>query len=184
MSSICAQAAQVEPRKSLGYKWGNKFDTVRFYCNVSSSWKPAIQSAMSTWNAVKDSTTGKSIVTMTTTNTPDTYGNVIYSQSLGKGVIAQAYPSYSSSGNLQKVDIAFNSGMSFSIGASSGKYDVQTVILHELGHSMGIVHCHETGESCFSSTCSSNAMNPVVGTNMTRRSLTSYDTSSKQNIYW
>ena len=38
-------------------------------------------------------------------------------------------------------------------------YDVKSVILHELGHALGIAHCHELedGETCFSPTCKKKA---------------------------
>lgn len=73
----------------------------------------------------------------------------------------------------------------FTVGAASNKYDIQTVATHELGHAIGVAHCHEKGESpCFSTTCSSNVMMREISSNSTRRTLTDYDKSSKQVIYW
>jgi Matrixin. len=80
---------------------------------------------------------------------------------------------------------AISSGMyTFTAGAASNKYDMQTVATHELGHAIGVAHCHEVNEtSCFSATCPSNVMMCVIYDNSMRRKLTDYDTSSKQLIY-
>ena len=89
------------------------------------------------------------------------------------------------SGNLSSFTITFNlQDFSFSTSAESGKHDIQTISLHELGHAIGIAHCHEIGaSSCFSTTCTSNVMKPTSSTNTTRRSLQPYDSASKQSIY-
>lgn len=182
--SISSQAAQAMPRKQLGFKWADKYATVKFYYNFDSTWKPSIQLAMTNWNSVKESSTGKTLVPMAFTTTADPSGNVIYKSGLLPSIPAKIEPSFNSAGNLVKVDLIFNSGVSFTNGSAANKYDIQTVALHELGHAIGIAHCHEGTAECFSKTCKSNVMNPGIGYKEMRRTLTDYDTASKKNIYW
>lgn len=178
--SLSAKAA--ETRKSLGYKWSDSSSTVYFYCGFNYVWKNAISAGMSSWNDVKDLHTNQSIVPMAFTSN-SSHSNKIYSTS-GETWLGKMFPNQTN-GVLNSACIAFNSGTySFTTGAASGKYDIQTVATHELGHAIGIAHCHEEGESCFSATCSSNVMMRTVDDNSTRRTLTDYDISSKQVIYW
>ncbi len=178
--SISAKAA--EARKSLGYKWSDKYATVYFYCGFNDTWKNAISAGMSSWNAVKETSTNKSIVPLAFTSN-SSHSNKIYSTS-GEPWLAYTFPNQNN-GVYNSVNIVFNTGdNTFAVGAKPDKYDIQSVATHELGHAIGVAHCHEEGESCFSPTCSSNVMTRLAYPNSTRRTLTDYDTASKQVIYW
>ncbi|MFG6342799.1 MAG: matrixin family metalloprotease [Lachnospiraceae bacterium] len=186
MALLCTFSVSVkaaEARKGLGYKWSDKYATVYFYCGFNDTWKNAISAGMSSWNAVKETSTNKSIVPLAFTSN-SSHSNKIYTTS-GVTWIAYTFPDQSN-GIYNSANIAFNTGScSFTVGAASGKYDIQTVATHELGHAIGVAHCHEEGDtSCFSATCSSNVMMRTISKNSTRRTLTDYDTASKQVIYW
>ena len=154
--------------KDLGYKWNKT--SITFYCGFSGSQKTAVQSAMTKWNAVKNSA-GKTMVKMSlTTGTAD---NTVEFNSL----LPQQYVGYcdtnASGGRIYSVKVKLNSGKQWSVGKASGKYDVQTIVIHELGHALGIAHCHELDSSykdgpCWSATCLSNVCirgpKPITGT--------------------
>ncbi len=177
--AVNVQAA--EERKSLDYMWTDKNATIYFYNELSAPWKESISAAMTKWNAVKDARTGKDIVPFALTS-DSSNNNRIYSTG-NQVYIAYCSPN-ANNGVLSSVNILVNiKDYSFASGSISGKYDMQSTIIHELGHAIGVAHCHEN-ESCFSTTCATNVMNPTLSDNMTRRNLTAYDTSSKQYIYW
>lgn len=167
--------------KSLGFRWENKYSTVYFYCGFNSTWKNAISAGMESWNEVKDISSKSTIVPMKINNDSSNLNRICTSQN--EKEIDRIYPKYTN-GILDWVMVVFNTGdYSFTSSGTSGSFDIQSIATHELGHAIGVAHCHEIGESCNSSTCSSNVMNPTIKENTIRRTLTDYDKSSKRVNY-
>lgn len=167
--------------KSLGFRWENKYSTVYFYCGFNSTWKNAISAGMESWNEVKDISSKSTIVPMKINNDSSNLNRICIAQN--EKEIARIYPKYTN-GILDWVMVVFNTGdYSFTSSGTSGSFDIQSIATHELGHAIGVAHCHEIGESCNSSTCSSNIMNPTIKENTIRRTLTDYDKSSKRVNY-
>ena len=82
------------------------------------------------------------------------------------------------------VDVKLNPDKPWAIGVVSGCYDVETVILHELGHALGITHCHEKGTTCvYTSGCQYFVMNPYTYTYWTKRNLHSTDIARYRSKY-
>ena len=89
-----------------------------------------------------------------------------------------------SGSTIEQASIYLNPDAPFTVGAAYGQYDIQSVITHEAGHALGIAHCHEIGQTCFSSTCKLNAMNPQAQLNsIQRRTLQQYDSASYIYMY-
>lgn len=171
ITSTCSAA-------TLWYYWPNTPRTVTFNCSFSTNEREAVRSAMQQWNGVTDSS-GRSIISMYLSNYVTSDNIVNYS--LYINAVATTQP-YVIGGEVQSVNIILNSNYQWSVGASAGKYDIQTVVLHELGHALGVGHCHEIGYSC-GSICSSNVMNPIIGTGTVRTTFQYYDTSTYRSIY-
>lgn len=167
--------------KDLGYRWHKS--TVYFNSDFNSDQRTAIQSAMNKWNAVKTSDGASMVTFRLTTSTADNSINYINNYKSWVG-----YCSVTKMGtDLKAVQIWLDSGYEWATSAKSGKYDIQTVVQHELGHALGIAHCHEWAEDeygpCWSYTCLSNVMYPVARKNYKNVTLTDYDIASYQLIY-
>lgn len=76
-------------------------------------------------------------------------------------------------GATSSSDIDINANYSWANGAAPGRYDVQTIVLHEIGHSVGLDH---SGNS-------NAVMYAYAYTNTTKRSLHSDDINGVQSIY-
>ncbi len=174
-------------RLAFDYRWQVCPNTLPFRCDIPE--KSAVQSAMNTWNAVKDFS-GKSMLTLQMT-TSSSASNTISYYSGSRFDTAVGYTdeaTYTSNGkkyvSSMKIYLCTYNGKQYSVGAKVNCFDIQTIVTHELGHALCVMHCHKQGaSSCFSSTCTSNVMNPDAHRNFTRRTLTSYDKSSYQVIY-
>lgn len=80
---------------------------------------------------------------------------------------------------MYKADIIVNDASYFSYryttSTSSGKYDLPSIILHELGHLIGLNHT--------SSSAIPSVMQPEISTGDTKRTLHNYDITTIQSLY-
>ena len=168
-----------QSRASLPYRWKLKQVTINFYLDTGSEWRGPVQRALDTWNAVK-AENATDLVPLKLVSDSSCVNKFKYTYGSFGGWIAKADVSHSG-GYINSVQIIFDSAESYADGAVSGRYDRQSIAVHELGHAIGVAHCHEQSDNspCSSSTCSSNVMTPVSETNRTKRTLT----SSKRERY-
>ena len=142
----------------------------------------AIQSSFQTWQniqtaniqfAYKGTTNvgtvgvdGMNVVTFTDTTVP-----------LGSSTIAATFSFFKNqNGELlfEETDVAFNPAMDFSTSAESNKFDVQSVLTHEIGHVLGLDH----------SGLVSSVMVPFgVASQLDQRTLTYDDIAGVMEIY-
>lgn len=96
--------------------------------------------------------------------------------------IAKTITRYDALDRICEIDIYLNRNMPFTNGAQAGKYDVQSVLTHELGHVYGLCDKYQVGE--YGSWCTTWTMCGVGQLNsIAPRSLESYDIAHIQSLY-
>lgn len=178
---IQVSANNITPRLSTGFKWYYTPRVVYLRCDFTTAERNAVSAAMSTWNAVKDSN-GNSMVSMYLT-TDTSINNWVMRATTYDGWIG--HTDYTAIGDeILGVKVKLASNVEWSTGGAANAYDVQSVVLHELGHALGVAHCHEENSgSCSSATCSTNVMNPYTRVGTRNVTLKAYDRTSYIDIY-
>lgn len=176
----------VSPRYALGFEWPSVPCTLYWDCSAieSSQQQTAIQNAMDVWNTVK-ATNGSGLITsIVTEDSWLTENQIFYDTIADSTAIAKTFPT-PKTGYLENVIIRLSNAVTFTIGATPNSYDLQSVVMHELGHAYGIAHCHEEGEdsSCTVIGCPNNVMNRLLAKNTNRRVLKNYDIINYRYIY-
>lgn len=196
-----ASGIGVSPRLAVGFKWDNLPVEVKFkYDGTDLSGdgsaddeKAAISEAMKLWNGVDDA---DKMVQLSLINIPSS--NDIVCKDAGYDYIGKTEPVFVSGSNntiLYSADVLLNTNQYWTTKDTLLlKYNVQSIVGHELGHVLGVAHCHQSTDSiegtssenteCVSSTCKSNIMQPKIAQGQEIKTLTDYDKSSYRLIYF
>ena len=187
--SVCLLSTTFSFAARNNYKWADPFAPIPIQMKYQESWdnsfKQAFYRAMSTWNTVRHPTNGQLLCYMQTSSSSAntiSLGRLFDESLLG---YTDLYPQFDGDvppeTKINHFEITINTGEhNFTDGAKPGYYDIQSVIQHELGHAIGIAHCHETGGSG----CQNTMHNQTLENTTYQRYLKDYDISSKQIIYW
>ncbi|MDR2944299.1 MAG: M57 family metalloprotease [Methanosarcinales archaeon] len=154
-------------------KWFSQHIPVEVaYTTLPSDWRTSTQNAMNTW-----SNAGANFGFKTYAGSYY-YVNVIRSQVSDPNTLAYESGTTGilySGGKLQKTGsiIRINTNISWSTNNSSRTHDVESVILHELGHSLCLGHVNST----------TPVMYGELGQNQLKRTLTQDDKNGVKQIY-
>jgi len=140
----------------------------------------AVQAAAATWSAAGANFAFSYAGTTTATGYSYNGVNEILWRNLGSGgpVAHAIWWGYSHSGEIMEADIEFNDYYLWSTATPtpSGRYDVQTVALHELGHWLSLNDLYNAADSA-------KVMYGYVSTGTTKRVLHADDIAGIRHIY-
>lgn len=184
--------------KSMGHKWPDTVDYIFFtYPAVdptsevdapmfTTAEHSAVDAAFRAWNTLPYSYSIPQAKTFFLSGSMQTNNVITKPVSWGYPEDALAYTEMNSpNGIASAATIKLNRNYTFSAGIPAGTYHLQSLIMHELGHVLGIAHCHEKEESpCSpSGSCELNIMNWDLPAATMRTTFRSYDINSYISIY-
>jgi len=171
------------------WKWFNTNGSYNHYKylsnNLGSSYGGPIDGAFNAWNNVKDSS-GNNIFPLSRSSS-GTNGSIEFLYNSGATWLGKVNVTQYETGSttyIKKVVIYLNDYHNLSISALPGYYSIPSILTHEVGHVLGLMHCHEVGGGkCSSSTCTSNVLQPSLNAGVTRTTLQTFDKNAKTKLY-
>jgi len=159
---VAGSAVQIDGYAFTGWKWAQARVPMRLRLGTTTlkpvlidkitTWNKAASPALSAWNArIKNTqfsagSTGGQKAAFDRTNYVF-FAASAYGRKMGSNVLATAYTWYSA-GKAVDSDIVFNTKWkwnSYRGNLRRGVYDVRRVMIHELGHTLGLGHSNKAG---------------------------------------
>lgn len=116
----------------LGPKWVDSQATYKFSSTIPASWQTALTNSATTWNG------GGTIFAFKADAA--SANELVLGAVSGAGTLASTRVEYDSAMRLRRFTMTFSNAVSWTATGEAGKYDVQSVATHELGHALGLNH--------------------------------------------
>jgi hypothetical protein len=167
-ATVSAHVRLKNPLNGNYLKWNNPTDVTVVINAVGSediadgSHTPAIQNAIAAWNEVGGTTAHmREVISSVQRSRTDWESNdlhmILFDEDNSSGFFPEGSATvavtpiwFYSSGRISDADVLFNgAGFEFTTSAEAGRFDVQDVATHELGHLLGLDHSGWAGASMY-----------------------------------
>ena len=139
---VTESAATVAPADAgcyvlIGPKWTDSAATYKFDATIPAEWKTALGSSAVSWN-------GAGTVFAFRADTASA-NEFLVGPVTGSTTLASTRIEYDSTNRMRRFTMTFSNLMNWSPTGEAGKFDVENVTTHELGHALGLTHPSAAG---------------------------------------
>ncbi|MBY0504812.1 MAG: matrixin family metalloprotease [Bryobacteraceae bacterium] len=116
----------------IGPKWTENAATFKIGATIPAEWNAALSAAAATW--------GQAGTVFNFRADPASANELLIGPVSSSNALATTRIEWDSTNRIRKFSMTFNANYSWGTNGDAGKFDVESVTAHELGHALGLTH--------------------------------------------